>query len=134
MPKASESGLNLNVFTPATDSGDKLPVSIWIHGGGNDHGNASEIAFWATKLAAKGVIVVPVQYRTSPLGFLSLPDLSKENGGGSDNMAMWDLIKALQWGHDNIAGFGGDPENVTIGGECRFHSKHRSGEGLRTLR
>lgn len=117
MPKASENGLNLNLYTPAKDTGDKLPVYVWFHGGGNNHGNASEIEFWPTELAAKGVIVVSVQYRTGPLGFLSLPELSKENGGSSGNMAMQDLVKALRWVHDNIAGFGGDPENVTIGGQ-----------------
>ena len=115
--RASENGLNLNVFTPARDTGDKLPVYIWIHGGGNDHGYASEIEFWATKLAAKGIIVVPVQYRTGPLGFLSLPELSQETGGASGNLAMQDLIKSLRWVRDNIAGFGGDPNNVTIGGQ-----------------
>lgn len=117
MPEASENGLNLNVFTPAKDAGDKLPVYVWIHGGGNNHGNASEIEFWASKLAAKGIIVVPVQYRTGPLGFLSLPELSREGGGNSGNMAIEDLVKALEWVRDNIAGFGGDPRNVTIGGQ-----------------
>src|SRR4051812_29409485 len=53
LPKASENGLNLNIFTPAKDAGDKLPVYVWIHGGGNDHGYASEMEFWATTLAAK---------------------------------------------------------------------------------
>lgn len=117
MPHASENGLNLNVFTPAKDAADKLPVYVWIHGGGNNHGNASEIEFWATKLAAKGIIVVAVQYRTGPMGFLSLPELSKENGGSSGDMAIEDLVQALRWVHDNIAGFGGDPENVTVGGQ-----------------
>jgi para-nitrobenzyl esterase len=117
LPKASENGLNLNVFTPAKDAGDKLPVYVWIHGGGNDHGYASEMEFWASKLAAKGVIVVPVQYRVGPLGFLALKDLSNESGEGSGNYAMRDLVAALQWVHDNIAGFGGDSSNVTIGGQ-----------------
>jgi para-nitrobenzyl esterase len=95
-PKASENGLNLNLFTPAKDTADKLPVYVWVYGGGNNHGHASEIEFWASELAAKGVIVVPVQYRTGALGFLSLPELSKENGGSSGNMAMQDLVAALQ--------------------------------------
>jgi para-nitrobenzyl esterase len=116
-PKASENGLNLNLFTPAKDSAAKLPVYVWIYGGGNNHGHASEIEFWATKLAAHGLIVVPVQYRTGPMGFLSLPELSKENGGSSGNMAMQDLIAALQWVRTNIASFGGDPNRVTIGGQ-----------------
>ena len=118
MPKASENGLNLNIFTPAKSASDGLPVYVWIYGGGNTHGHASEIEFWATKLAAKGVIVVPVQYRVGPLGFLSLEELSRENPDGtSGNMAIQDLVAALRWVHDNIAGFGGDPANVTIGGQ-----------------
>jgi para-nitrobenzyl esterase len=117
LPKASENGLNLNIFTPAKDAGDKLPVYVWIHGGGNEHGYASEIEFWATKLAAKGIIVVPVQYRVGPLGFLSLKELSDESREGSGNYAMRDLVAALKWVQDNIAGFGGDPSNVTIGGQ-----------------
>jgi len=118
MPKASENGLNLNVFTPAKDSGDKLPVYVWIHGGGNDHGYASEMEFWASKLAAKGVIVVPVQYRVGPWGFMALPGLDQESDDGvSGNQALKDLIASLHWVQDNIAGFGGDPANVTIGGQ-----------------
>jgi para-nitrobenzyl esterase len=116
-PKASEDGLNLNLFTPAKDTSDKLPVYVWIYGGGNNHGHASEIEFWATELAAKGVIVVPIQYRTGPMGFLSLPELSKENGNSSGNIATQDMVAALQWVQANIAGFGGDPGRVTIGGQ-----------------
>ena len=128
-PRASENGLNLNVFTAAKDAADKLPVYVWIHGGGNNHGHASEMEFWATKLAAKGIIVVPVQYRTGPMGFLSLAELSKENGGSSGDMAIQDLIQALQWVRDNIAGFGGDPANVTVGGQSA--GAHNTGVLLR---
>jgi para-nitrobenzyl esterase len=116
-PKTSENGLNLNLYTPAKDTSDKLPVYVWIYGGGNDHGFASEIEFRASKLAAKGILVVAVQYRTGPQGFLSYPELTKENGGASGNMAMQDLVKSLEWVRDNIAGFGGDPRAVTIGGQ-----------------
>lgn len=116
-PKASEDGLNLNLFTPAKDTAAKLPVYVWIYGGGNNHGHASEIEFWATELAAKGVIVVPIQYRTGAMGFLSLPELSKENGSSSGNMAVQDMVAALQWVQANIAGFGGDSGRVTIGGQ-----------------
>jgi len=66
MPPASEDGLGLNVWTPARSADEKLPVYVWIHGGGNDHGYASEIEFYASRLAAKGIIVVPVQYRVGP--------------------------------------------------------------------
>lgn len=117
MPPASENGLNLNVFTPAQSAGDRLPVYVWIHGGGNDHGFASEIEFWASKLAAKGILVVPVQYRVGGFGFLALDELSQENGGASGNQAMLDLVAALAWVRDNIENFGGDPANVTVGGQ-----------------
>ncbi|WP_172328906.1 carboxylesterase/lipase family protein [Mangrovicoccus sp. HB161399] len=118
LPPASEAGLNLNVFTPARDTGDALPVYVWIHGGGNDHGYASEIEFWAPKLAAKGILVVPVQYRVGPFGFLTTPELDAEiDDGRSGNQALKDLIVALEWVRDNIAGFGGDPGTVTIGGQ-----------------
>ena len=118
LPKASENGLNLNVFTPAKDSGDKLAVYMWIHGGGNDHGYASEMEFWAPKLAAKGIIVVPVQYRVGPFGFMALEELNAESPEGiSGNLPLRDLITALKWIQNNIEGFGGDPSNVTIGGQ-----------------
>lgn len=118
LPKASENGLNLNVWTPAKSTKAKLPVYVWIHGGANHHGYASEMEFYASKLAAKGIIVVSVQYRLGALGWLALPKLSAESPNKvSGNYAMLDLIKALQWVHGNIAGFGGDPDNVTIGGQ-----------------
>ncbi|WP_245445489.1 carboxylesterase family protein (plasmid) [Agrobacterium rosae] len=111
MPPASENGLNPNVFTPAQSPEDKLPVYVW------DHGYASEIEFYASKLAANGIIVVPVQYRVGPFGFLSLEELSRESPDGtSGNYAVKDLVTALEWVKKNIGGFGGDSANVTIGG------------------
>ncbi len=118
LPKASENGLNLNVWTPANRKGEKLPVYVWIHGGGNHHGYGSEMEFYASKLAAKGIVVVAIQYRTGVPGFLALPELSAESPNKvSGNYAMLDQITALKWVRDNIAGFGGDPKNVTIGGQ-----------------
>ena len=118
LPPASEDSLKLSLYTPAATSDENLPVYFWIHGGGNDHGYASEIEFWAPKLAEKGVIVVQVQYRVGPLGFLALDELSKESPkGASGNYALLDLVAALQWVKDNIKGFGGDPSRVTIGGQ-----------------
>ena len=117
-PKASEHGLNLNVFTPAKTTGDKLPVFMYIHGGGNDHGYASEMEFYASQLAAKGILVVTVQYRVGLFGGLALKELSQESQNGvSGNYCILDLIKALHWIHEYIAGFGGDPARVTIGGQ-----------------
>lgn len=118
LPKASENDLNLNVWTPAKKPGQKLPVYVWIHGGGNHHGYASEMEFYASKLAAKGIVVVAIQYRVGALGFLSLPELSAESQHKvSGNYAILDQIAALKWVRENIAGFGGDPKTVTIGGQ-----------------
>ena len=117
-PAISENGLNLNLYTPATSPEDKLPVLMYIHGGGNNHGHASEMEFNAAKLAAKGIIVITVQYRVSMYGFLTLPGLSAENEfGASGNYATLDLIAALKWIQNNVAAFGGDPERVTISGQ-----------------
>ena len=118
MPPASENGLFLNVWTPAQSNTDNLPVYVYIHGGGNNHGFASEMEFVASRLAAKGIIVVTVSYRVGPFGFMAHPELSAESPDGvSGNYATLDLIQALQWVQDNIAGFGGDPGTVTIGGQ-----------------
>lgn len=118
IPPVSENGLVLNVFTPAGSADDNLPVYVWNHGGAHDHGNASEMEFWATKLAEKGVVVVSVQYRLGPVAHLTLAGLTEESGiGSSGNLAILDLIDALEWVRDNIAGFGGDPSRVTVGGQ-----------------
>ncbi len=118
-PEASEDGLYLNVYTPSTGAAnEKYPVLVWIHGGGFDHGFASEVEFNAAKLAAKGIIVVQIQYRVGALGFLALPGLSAENDRGvSGNYGLLDQIKSLEWVQKNIAAFGGDPANVTICGQ-----------------
>ncbi len=117
-PDASENGLNLNVYTPANTVNDNLPVLVWIHGGGNDHGHASEMEFYASKLAEKEVIVVEVQYRLSMFGFLALSELSEESEHGvSGNYAILDLVKSLKWVNQHIDGFGGNPEEVTIAGQ-----------------
>lgn len=117
-PPISEDCLNLNLYTPAVSSGDKLPVLVYFHGGGNDHGNASEMEFYASKLAAKGIIVISAQYRLNCFGFLAHPDLSAEDPNGvSGNYTYLDMIQALKWVKNNVAGFGGDPDTVTISGQ-----------------
>lgn len=118
MPPNSEDCLYLNVYTPAKTNKDQLPVLVWIHGGGFQTGSASEEEFLASKLAAKGVIVVNIQYRLGIFGFMALDELSKENKNGvSGNYAMLDQIKGLQWVKDNIKGFGGNSKEVTIAGQ-----------------
>ena len=112
----SEDCLYLNVWTPAKSAKEKLPVMVWIYGGGFAGGATSY--YDGTLLARKGVIVVSVAYRVGRLGFLSLPELSAENPAGvSGNYGLLDQIAGLQWVQDNIARFGGDPGNVTIFGE-----------------
>lgn len=116
-PEISEDCLYLNVYKPENADTEDLPVMVWIHGGGYDHGHASEMEFNASKLAAKGIIVVCIQYRVNVFGFLALPELSEENNGISGNYGTLDQVKALEWVNRNIAAFGGDPDNVTICGQ-----------------
>ena len=110
---ASEDCLTLDVKTASLTG--KRPVMVWIHGGSNRSGSSSGPT--DSDLTAQGVVAVGVQYRLGALGFLSSPELSAEQGGTSGNYGLMDQIAALQWVHDNIAKFGGDPDNVTIYGE-----------------
>ncbi|MGO4855408.1 carboxylesterase/lipase family protein [Phaeovulum sp. W22_SRMD_FR3] len=118
LPPISENGAALNIFTPAQSGEAKLPVYVWIHGGANAHGYGSEMEFWASKLAEKGIVVVTAQYRLGIFGELALSEITAESPEGySGNQRDQDLIAALQWVRDNIAQFGGDPATVTIGGQ-----------------
>jgi len=110
---ASEDCLTLDVKTPSLDG--KRPVMVWIHGGSNRAGSSGGPA--DSDLTAQGVVAVGVQYRLGVLGWLSHPALSAEQGGSSGNYGLMDQIAALEWVRDNIARFGGDPDNVTIFGE-----------------
>jgi para-nitrobenzyl esterase len=114
----SEDCLYLNVWTPARAPGERLPVMVWIYGGGLEAGSSSEPRQDGGDLTRKGVVVVSMNYRLGVFGFLSHPELSKETPyGGSGNYGLMDQIAALQWVQRNIAAFGGDPGNVTIFGE-----------------
>ena len=113
----SEDCLFLNVFTPDTARpGDKLPVLVYIHGGGFTGGCGHEKHFDGPVWPAKGVIGVTINYRLGPMGFVCLPQL-KDEAGFTGNYGLYDQLTALQWVHDNIASFGGDPHNVTIMGQ-----------------
>ena len=91
---------------------------VWIHGGGFQAGSASEPRQDGGRLARKGVVVVSLNYRLGVFGFLAHPALTKESGhGASGNYGLLDQVAALRWVRDNVAGFGGDPGNVTIFGE-----------------
>jgi para-nitrobenzyl esterase len=106
----SEDCLNLNVWTPATDS-KKRPVMVWIYGGSFKTGSGIEAMYDGSHLSKRGdVVVVTLNYRLGALGFLYIPGLTV-------NAGLLDQVVALQWVHDNIGKFGGDPNNVTIFGE-----------------
>ena len=113
-----EDCLFLNVWTPARTPGDRLPVMLWIYGGGFNEGSSSVAVYDGAQLARKGVVVVTVNYRVGPLGFLTHPELSKESPHkSSGNYGILDQIAALRWVSRNIGGFGGDPRQVTIFGQ-----------------
>lgn len=113
----SEDCLFLNVFTPDTaKAGDKLPVLVYIHGGGFTGGCGHEKHFDCPVWPTKGVIGVTLNYRLGPLGFLTLPEL-KQEAGFTGNYGLYDQMTAIRWVKDNIASFGGDPENITIMGQ-----------------
>ncbi len=114
---ASEDCLYLNVWTPAKAATERLPVMVWIYGGGFAGGATSSATYDGTRLAQKGVVLVSVAYRLGPFGFLAHPELSRESGKGSGNYGLQDMIAGLQWVKANIAAFGGNPANVTIFGE-----------------
>jgi len=124
---SSEDCLYLNVWAPARQprvsgtagaSGAKLPVMVWLHGGGFNFGAASQPEYHGRNLAGQGVVVVTVNYRLGPLGYLAHPALAAESPEGmAGNYGLLDQIEALRWVRRNIAAFGGDPDAVTIFGQ-----------------
>jgi para-nitrobenzyl esterase len=114
----SEDCLYLNIWTPAHSSAEKLSVLVWIYGGGFSFGSTSTPIHDGQHLARKGVILISINYRVGPFGFLAHPELSAESPHGvSGNYGLLDQIAGLKWIQDNIAAFGGDPNQVTIFGE-----------------
>lgn len=114
----SEDCLNLDIWIPAKAESAKFPVFVWFYGGGFVAGSASEVRYDGENLAKKKVIVVEPNYRLGVFGFFSHPELSKESGhNSSGNYGLLDQVAALQWVVKNIAAFGGDPHDITIGGE-----------------
>jgi len=111
----SEDCLMLNVWTPASVDKKKLPVMVWIHGGGFVAGASSEPRQDGATLAAEGVVVVSMNYRMGIFGFFELPELIADSGrNAAGNYGLLDQVATLQWVKKNIAAFGGDPGNVTI--------------------
>ncbi len=118
IPSMSEDCLFLNIWTPAENPGDKLPIAFWIHGGGFGGGYSSEIEFDGEAFAKKGIILVTVNYRVGAFGFLAHPWLTEESEQKiSGNYGIYDQIAALEWIYENASAFGGDPENITVFGQ-----------------
>jgi len=118
----SEDCLHLNVWTAAASPAEKRPVYVYIYGGAFTEGSAAVPAYDGEGLAKKGLVVVTLNYRVGIFGFFAHPELTKESatktsGGSSGNYGLLDQVAALQWVHDNIGKFGGDPARVTIAGQ-----------------
>jgi para-nitrobenzyl esterase len=114
----AEGCLFLNVWAPSRVSGKKLPVMVWIYGGGFVNGGSSPTVYDGTQFAKRGIVFVSFNYRVGRFGFFAHPALTKESPQGPlGNYGYMDQIAALQWVHRNVAEFGGDPTNVTLFGE-----------------
>lgn len=117
-PRESEDCLYLNVRTNNLGKEEPKPVMVWLHGGSHQTGAGNDVFYQANGLVKKGVVLVTLNYRLGPFGYLAHPALSQEDPNQvSGNYGLLDQIKALEWVRDNIAAFGGDPGNVTLFGE-----------------
>jgi para-nitrobenzyl esterase len=113
----SEDCLSLNIWTGAQSIAERRPVLVWIHGGGFSAGSGRDKRIDGENLANRGIVVVTLNYRVGPLGFLAHPELTQEsNTRTSGNYGLLDQLAALAWVQRNIVRFGGDPQNVTLGG------------------
>ena len=127
----SEDCLNLNVWTPELKRGEKRPVMIWFHGGGYDRGSANFSLYDGRNLAGKhNTVMVAVNHRLNIFGLLFLAELGGEKYAHSGNVALQDLVLALQWVRDNIDNFGGDPNQITIFGQSGGGAKVSSLMGM----
>lgn len=116
-PEMSEDCLYLNICTGAADAAEKRPVYVWFHGGGLTNCYAYEPQFNPQEMAKHGIVVVTVGHRLNLFGYLVLPQLDAEQNGHSGNYGFLDQILAMQWIEKNIASFGGDVNNITVGGQ-----------------
>ena len=120
----SEDCLNLNLLTPARRASERLPVMVFFHGGGLSIGTGNSPTYCNTALPAQGVVSITVNSRLGPIGYFSHPALAAESDeDSSGNYGTLDLIESLKWVKENVAAFGGDPDNVTIFGESGGGSK-----------
>jgi para-nitrobenzyl esterase len=115
--RVSEDCLYLNIWTPNLSSHGNLPVIVFIHGGGFGIGGSDIAVYDGENLAATGLVIVTINYRVGPFGFLALPELTAESDHhSSGNYGLLDQIAALHWVANNVKSFGGDPRRVTIWG------------------
>lgn len=112
-----EDCLYLNVWTPAGSADEKLPVYVWYFGGGLQVGHTAEMEFDGERIARRGIVVVTVNYRLNAFGFLCHPEITAEAPQAPANFGHLDQQAATRWVKRNIAAFGGDPDNITIGGQ-----------------
>lgn len=112
----SEDCLYLNIWTPAENPTDNLPVIVWIHGGGFEHGFSTELEFDGAEYCKRNVILATISYRVNAFGFLYDPEQEREIGH-SGNQGLQDQIAALTWIKENIQAFGGNPDNITLMGQ-----------------
>jgi para-nitrobenzyl esterase len=116
--KLSEDCLYLNIWTPAKSEKEKLPVFVWIYGGGFSSGSAACAVYDGEEMSKKGIVFVSFNYRVGVFGFLAHPELSRESENKvSGNYGLLDQVAALKWIRKNIEAFGGDPQKVTIAGQ-----------------
>ena len=116
-PGISEDCLYLNIWTPAKNGNEQLPVLVFFYGGGMKAGDASEYRYDGESMARKGIVAVTVNYRLGVFGFLAHPELSQESAfHGSGNYGLMDQTEALRWLHKNVAAFVGNLDNITIVG------------------
>ena len=112
-----EDCLRANIWTPAKSADEKLPVMVWIFGGGLQQGYPHEMEFDGERIASRGVILVSIGYRVNVFGLLCHPEITAENPEAPANLAFQDQAYGIAWVKRNIANFGGDPENITIFGQ-----------------
>lgn len=113
----SEDCLYLNVWAPTDETKEGLPILLYFHGGGNRAGSGDELRYDGEELAKQGIIVITANYRLGVFGFLAHPELSAETDHASGNYGLLDQVAALNWVRENARAFGGNPDQITIGGE-----------------
>ena len=133
----TEDCLKLNIWTPAETGEEKLPVMLFFYGGGYNRGDSCYRTYDGEAIARRGCIFVNINYRVGVMGFLALDALSaRDPRGVSGNYGLLDQIQSLKWLHENIAAFGGDPDNITIfgqsagAGSCRMLCTSPLAKGL----